>query len=312
MLSCLGYNTAILHICHISHYLFISLSLIFVFCIADGSVDLSAFSLIHAMPWNGVPRYAVASLGDEIFVASHINKSIEVYDATTFAFKHSLTVPGLTVNCYGLAACKSNNCLYASDYLRNTIHKADLSGRNGVVKWSVGSQPAGLSVNKAHNVVVACLAVNKVQEYTTDGGLVRKISLKQTGCTNPWHAVQLSTGEYVVSYCTSPGVVSVVGVDGQVVHRCDQSQTSRIGSINAPRSIAVTKNDDILVADNRNHRIVLMNSSLSSVQVLALPVDGGIQNPWGLCLDESRGRLYVAECDGQCRVLVFESVAINR
>jgi len=68
----------------------------------------------------------------------------------------------------------------------------------------------------------------------------------------------------------------------------------------------VTKNDDILVADSDNNRILSMNSSLSSVQELTLAVDGGIQCPCGLCLDESRGRLYVVEWSGECRLLVFD------
>ena len=83
-----------------------------------------------------------------------------------------------------------------------------------------------------------------------------------------------------------------------------------MGQMRYPTSLAVTKNDDILVADARNNRILSMNSSLSSAQQLTLSVDGGIQKPWGLCLDESRGRLYVGEYDGSRRVLVFDGVRL--
>jgi len=119
---------------------------------------------------------------------------------------------------------------------------------------------------------------------------VREICL-QVGVTDPCHAVQLSTGHYVVSQCTSPGVVSVVGVDGQVIHSYGQSQTSDVGQMERPSSFAVTKNDDILVADEHNNRILSIIRSTGCVQELALSVDGGIQEPRGLCLDESRGRL---------------------
>jgi len=111
----------------------------------------------------------------------------------------------------------------------------------------------------------------------------------------------------VVSHQTSPGVVSVVGVDGQVRHSYGQSQTSGVGQMKYPTSLAVTKNDDIVVADQDNNRILSMNSSQSSIQELTLPVEGGIQCPWGLCLDESRGRLYVGELSGG-RVMVFGDV----
>jgi len=178
-----------------------------------------------------------------------------------------------------------------------------------VKKWSVAMGPRGLSVNIAHNLVVACYGANKLQEYTTHGSLVREICL-QSGVIRPWHVIQLSTGDYVVSQWKSPGVVSVVGVDGQVIHSYGQSQTSDVGQMKRPASLAVTKNDDILVADDVNGRILSINRSTGCVQELALSVDGGIQRPRGLCLDESRGRLYVGECRGQYQVLVFDGVRL--
>ena len=54
----------------------------------------------------------------------------------------------------------------------------ELSGSNAVKKWSVASGPTGLSVNIAHNSVVACLGVEQLQEYTTHGSLVREICLQ--------------------------------------------------------------------------------------------------------------------------------------
>ena len=137
---------------------------------------------------------------------------------------------------------------------------------------------------------------------------MREICL-QAGVTDPWHAIQLSTGDYVVSQW-SPGVVSVVGVDGQVVHSYGESQTSDVGRMKHPAGLAVTKNDSILVADGSNNRIVSINRSTFCVQELALSVDGEIRDPRGLCLDESRGRLYVGEWDGQQRVLVFDGVRL--
>jgi len=128
--------------------------------------------------------------------------------------------------------------------------------------------------------------------------------------TYPWHAIQLSTGDYVVSQHTSAGAVSVVGLDGQVVHRYDQSQASNVGPMNHPASLAVTKNDNILVADPNNNRILSLDSSLSSAHELVLPVDNGIQQPFGLLLDELRKRLYVGEFGGEKRVLVFDKVQL--
>jgi len=252
---------------------------------------------------------AVTSLGDDVFVARWNSQQVEVYDAKTLTLQRRLTVPGLGQWPSGLAACPNNNCLYASDFHNNCVHRVELSGSNAVKYWPVASGPTGLSVNSEHNLIVACYAANKLQEYTTHGSLVREICL-QAGVTQPYHAIQLSTGDYVVCQNTSPGVVSVVGVDGRVVRSYGQSQTSDVGRMKQPADLAVTKNDDILVADEGNNRILSINSSLGSIQELALSVDGGIQYPRGLCLDESRGRLYVGERVGEFRVMVFDGVYV--
>jgi len=267
-------------------------------------------TLTHVIPSQGGDGVtAVTSLGDDVFVARYDSQQVEVYDAVTLTLQRRLTVPGLGEWPSGLAACPNNNCLYASDWHNISVHRVELSGSNAVKKWSVASHPAGLSVNSEHNLIVACSGADKLQEYTTHGSLVGEICL-QAGVTKLWHAIQLSTGDYVVSQRKSPGVVSVVGVDGQVVRSYGQSQTSDVGQMKYAAGLAVTKNDDILVADEYNNRILSINSSLDSVQELALSVDGGIQEPRGLCLDESRGRLYVGERVGAHRVLVFDGVRL--
>jgi len=274
------------------------------------AVKCSVPTLTHVIPSQRRGRVtAVTSLDDDVFVVRDESQQVEVYDAVTFTLQRHITVHGLGVWTSGMTACDRNKCLYLSDWDNNSVHRVELSGSNAVKKWSVARRPGGLSVNIAHNLVVACPEANKLQEYTTHGSLVREICL-QAGVKSPWHAIQLSTGDYVVSLHTSPGVVSVVGVDGQVVHSYGQSQTSDVGQMKYPTSLAVTKNDNILVADEHNNIILSINRSTGCVQELALSVDGGIQYPRGLCLDESRGRLYVGECGGQNRVLVFDGVRL--
>ena len=249
----------------------------------------------------------MTSLGDDVFVVRDGSQQVEVYDAATFTIQRHITVHGLGSFARGVTACARNKCLYLSDWLKDNVHRVELPGGNAM-QWSVAKGPDGLSVNIAHNLVVACKTANKLQEYTTHGSLVREICL-QAGVTNPWHAIQLSTGDYVVSQHTSLGVVGVIGVNGQVVHSYGQSQTSDVEEMRFPTNLAVTKNT-ILVA-NHNNRILSINRSTGCVQVLALSVDGGIQNPLGLCLDESRGRLYVGERGRDLRrVLVFDGVRL--
>ena len=268
-----------------------------------GAIELNSLSLEHVIPSQGFQRYAVASLGNELFVANYNSQDVEVFNTRNFKLERHLNIHGLGSLCYGLATCIYNSCLYASDFHNDIIHRVDLSSSSAVKKWSVASGPAGLSVNKARNVVVTCGKGKKLQEYTTDGSLVREISLH---LSDPRHAIQLSTGDYMVSYYTSQGVVSVVGVNGNVVRSYGCSQTSNVRQMDHPRGLAVTKNNVILVADSKNHRVLLTDSSLNSVQVLALPIDGRLKQPWTLFLDESQGRLYVSENNGG-RVFVFKN-----
>jgi len=276
--------------------------------VMTAAVKSTTPTLTHVIPpLGGDCVTAVTSLGDDVFVARYNSQQVEVYDAVTLTLQRRLTVSRHGSWLTGLAACPNNNCLYASDNNNNSVHRVELSGRNAVKKWSVARHPAGLSVNNEHNLIVACCGADKLQEYTTHGSLVREICL-QAGVTRPHHAIQLSTGDYVVSQYTSPGVVSVVGVDGQVVRSYGQPQTSDERQMKYPTSLAVTMNDDILVADQDNNRILSISSSLGSIQELAVPVDVGICWPRRLCLDETRGRLYVGEWGGAHRVLVFGDI----
>jgi len=106
----------------------------------------------------------------------------------------------------------------------------------------------------------------------------------------------MSSGNYVVSQNTTLGVVSVVAMCGLVVRRYGQdSHASDVGQTKCPKIFAVTNKDNVLTADEGNERILSINTSTGCVQELALSVKGGMHGPRGLCLDESRGRLYVGD-----------------
>jgi len=266
-------------------------------------------TLSHILPCQvGGVVTALALLDDDIFILGEYSQQVHDYDAVTFSLKRYVTVHGLGEYTSSMVSCARNRCLYLSDWNNASVHRAELSGSSAVKTWSVAIRPRGLSVNIVHNLVVACFGANKVQEYTTNGSLVREISL-QAGMTDPWQAVQLSSGDYAVNQCRSPGVVSVVGVDGQLVRTYGQSKASGDGQIKGPTGLAVTRKDGILVIDQLKNRILSINRSKGCVQELDLSVEGGIRSPRGLCLDESRGRLYVSEFGG-CRVLVFDGVRL--
>jgi len=251
----------------------------------------------------------VTSLGDDVFVVRYYSQQkIEVYDAKTFILQRRITVPGLGDYCWGLVACPYNICLYASGWYDNSVHRVDLSGSNAVMKWSVASAPAGLSVNSEHNLLVVSLGESKLQIFTTHGTLLQSVQL-QADIRCPWHAVQLPTGQFLVSHRRSLLLhrVCLVGVDGAVVRSYGGHEGSKLTQMNDPRGLAVDREGRVLVADWNNNRLLAIDESLSSAHVMSVSVDGGLKLPVSLWYDQSRRRLYIGEWLGG-RVIVIDNL----
>jgi len=197
-------------------------------------------TVIHVIA-KGDAVTGVTSLGDDVFVV-HDNhqQKIEVYDAKTFTLQRHISVPRLA-SCYlGLVACPYNNCLYASDFDNNSVHRADLSGSNAVMKWSVARHPLGMSLNSEHNLLVVSSDEPKLQIFTTDGTLLQNIQL-QADIESPRHAVQLPTGQFLVSHLGSLHGVCLVGVDGAVVRRYGGRKGSQLTQMDRPRGLSVNR-----------------------------------------------------------------------
>ena len=270
--------------------------------------------MIHVIPkGNGVG--GVTSLGDDVFVVRHdCQEKIEVYDAKTFTLQRHITVPGLGRNCWGLAACPYNNCLYASGYYDSSVHRVDLSGSNAVKEWSVSGRPLGLSVNSEHNLLVVSrysdthhlYGMTKLQIFTTHGTLLQNI-VAYPEC--PHHAVQLPTGQFLVSHWCSINRVCLVGVDGGVVRSYGEFWGSKLTQMSFPAGLAVDREGRVLVADWYNNRLLVIDESLSSAHEMSVSVEGGLRRPVSLWYDQSRRRLYIGEwtVDGG-RVIVIDNL----
>jgi len=269
-------------------------------------VDSSSSSptVIHVSP-KGNAVGGVTSLGDDVFVVrDYSQQKIEVYDAKTFTLQRHITVPRLGTS-YGLVACPYNNCLYASEY--SSVHRVDLSGSNAVIQWSVAGSPAGLSVNSEHNLLVVSQRIfeRKLQIFTTQGTVLQNIELSYI--EGPRHAVQLPTGQFLVSHFGILQLhgISLVGVDGAVVCSYGGQQGSKLTQMNEPKGLAVDREGRVLVADSKNNRLLVINKSLSSAHEMSVSVDGGLKGPVSLWYDQSRRRLYIGEGVG---VIVIDNL----
>ena len=264
----------------------------------------SAPTVTHVIPGDKEVT-GVASLGDDVFVVRAVSPQVEVYSAVTFTLQRRLPVPGLGCS-YGLAACASNKCLYASDYSNYLVHRVDLLGSNEVTKWSMESRPAGLMVNSDKNVLVVIESERKLQQFTTRGRLLQTIQL-QLRIELPRQVIQLSSGQFVISH--SGGTqhrVCLVDGKGAVVRSFGGTPGSDLTKINKPAGLAVDEHGNILVADQDNNRLLVLDPTLASAREMSVSVGGGLEDPLSLWYDKSRGRLYVGEWGGNRRVVIID------
>jgi len=277
-------------------------------CVYFVDSNISSAAVVHVIP-KGSEVGGVTSLGDDVFVVRcDCQQKIEVYDAKTFTLQRHITVHELGARPWGLAACPHNKCLYASDWYSASVHRVELSGSNDVMKWSVASYPAGLSVNTEHNLIVVSEGERKLQIFTTHGTLLLDIQL-QADVGDPQHAVQLpTTGQYLVSHADdSLHRVCLVGVDGAVVRTYGGQAGSGLTQMSAPTGLAVDREGRVLVADLCNDRLLVMDQSLSSAHEMSVSVGRGLKGPHSLWFDQSRRRLYIGELYGG-RVIVIDNM----
>jgi len=193
----------------------------------------------------------------------------------------------------------------APDYLNNCVHRVELLASNATMKWSAARSPRGLTVNSANNLLLVCLEERKLQEFTTCGTLLQNIKLYRD-IEEPRGVVEVRSGQYAVSYEGSVHGVCLVDVKGgkaTVLRRYDGRSGSGL-KMKSPRGLAVDKHGNIIVADWDNHRLLVLDHSLTKAYELCLSVDGGLSGPYSLWYDKSRDRLYVGESEG--RVIVVD------
>jgi len=183
-------------------------------------------------------------------------------------------------------------------------------------EWSVELPPTGLSVNSAHNVLVACGENPVFLEYTTNGCLVRRVTLQPDVQYNTAeHVVQLSRGRYgIIGLQGSMPDYRIVDDNGQVVNKyvyrgaigvpvadprsafVPRRQTVVMST---PCTITVLHPKKVLITDSRNNRIVVLTEveNTFTAECSAGSICGELCQPSCIHYDAFKGRIYVAEYD---------------
>jgi len=250
-------------------------------------------SVLHTLP-DGKPVMGVTSLKNLLYVLRHkASDQIEVYDIHTDHLLRQFSVPGL-LHMSDMTACAYNVCIYIAGSTDKCVHRVAVSS-NDVTKWSVNGSAVGLSVTDTHNVLVTCCDVREIKEFTTDGKLLRRVKPPRK-VMSPWHTIQLSSGEFVVSHggITDPvHSVCLIGSHGHIVKSYGGPKGSGSQQLNVPIHMAVDRNGFVFVADHNNRR-VLLSPDLTYVREV-VSREQLKWKPWRLYLDVDRRRLYVAD-----------------
>jgi len=250
--------------------------------------------IVDTLP-EGPPVWGVTSLGEEVFLlrAKEERDQIEVYDLD-YRLQRRLSVPN-SRGFSDMTSCERYHCMYIADPIVMCIHRLDAQGTT--TQWPVNDQPWGLSVNKSDCVLVLCPFVRKIKEFTSGGDLLRELTLP-ADVINPWHAIQLASGQFIVCHGSRDDPVHrvcLVGADGrQTVQTHGAQPGSHPDQCDLPGHLAVDDNEFVFVADSVNRRVTLLSPTLNYMRHV-VSCDTLKWWPWRLHLDAQRGLLYVIE-----------------
>jgi len=231
--------------------------------------------VVHTLP-EGEPVVGVTSLADEIYLFRvKVCDQVEVYDVIAYRLQRCLTLPNRPLGLFiDMTSCEHYRCLYIDDYLGFCVHRLDVGLQGAATRWPVNDKPSCLSVNAAHNLLVACPEVRKIKEFCSHGQLIRELTLPDD-VINPWHAIQLTNGQFVVCHGDRDDAVHRVckiSEDGrEIINSHGGRRGSDIGQCNVPLGVAVDSSEFVYVVDNDNRRVTLLSPTLDYVREVVSP-----------------------------------------
>jgi len=251
-------------------------------------------------------------LGKELFIASEMSSEIEVYESMKFSFSRRWNLKEL-IDPQDIASCNRYKCLYINDSKvtgqSKEILKVDPDGKL-IMKWLTGDDWGySLSVTNESNIILTVCNKSKLNEYTSDGQWIREIILPpETNICYPFHAIKLTNGHFVVSYCGYCDLngVCIVDADGKIRKSFNSNRGTSVGQITRPVYMAIDRRGFVFVADQGNSRVLLLDSALKFKKEILSVEKHGLREPEIILLDEINGRLFVADNWNEGDILIFE------
>jgi len=258
----------------------------------------------------------VTTLNDKIFVVYEKLPFIVVY----MSQQPYTRLPNISIN--GLKdptdIAAGSSCLYVSDIERLDIESVAIwrvkAADNKVGQWLSGVKAVSVSVTSEEKLVLLVMVDSQgsVEErnlthcceiHVYSSGAVKEtvIKLSRDIFISPWCAVMRTRKTFIVSYgfeWHEMSRVCEVDMTGHMLKAFGSAPGEGVGQLSAPCHLSLDDEERIIVADTRNHRVLLLNKQLVLQRVLVTWNDPQslTDDAWGpvrLHYDRHSGRLFV-------------------
>jgi len=235
--------------------------------------DQPYYSAPHAVGSFGAgdPVYGIYRFKENLYLVRDSTTHVEVYDVhLRNDWKGKLMVDGMK-GPYDLVGSDYSRTLFITDWFDSAnITTVSTKSQNQVGRFSFNEDftVVGLAATKQpsdSDVILTCSQTMKIKEYTKFGELKREVQIPSS-ITQPRHAIKLSSGEgYVVchGYGADPEQhrVCLLGNTGTIKDCFGSMAGNGKEHIDVCSRVAEDDNQDILVADRNNKRIILLSNT---------------------------------------------------
>jgi len=251
----------------------------------------------------------VTSLGDRIYVVCTCSNVIAVFTShQPFRRLQDIVVHGL-LYATDIAASASTSCLYVPDLPSHSVWRVNVDS-GAVVQWLSGVPAIAVSVTSEDRIV---LLVTIDYQRDDDGRLtwrgevhvcspeaVTEAIVKLSPyITSPCSVVMTTRKTFVVSHGFLKHEmhrVCEVDMTGRVLKSFGSTPGNGVGQLHIPVCVSLDDKERVIVADFRNHRVLLLNKQLTSPRVLATwrpQSDDDTRGPRTVHYDSHTGSLLV-------------------
>jgi len=257
----------------------------------------------------------VTTLNDKIFVVYRELPFIVVYmSQQPYTRLPNISINGLKLP---LAIATGSSCLYVSDEGSVAIWRVKAAD-NKVDQWLSGVWAHTVSVTSEEKLVLLVVVdaqgsdeernrIHYCEIHVYSSGAVKETVIKLSrNITSPWCAVMTTRKTFIVCYGAEwheMNRVCEVDMTGHMLKAFGSAPGEGVGQLNTPFHLSLDDEERIIVADCRNHRVLLLNKQLMLQRVLVTWNDpqsltDDARDPVTLHYDRHSGRLLVGLVSG--------------